>query len=580
MSTTLKINQLKRDGGTQSRAELDQALVEEYRQLVEDRDQEKPEGVEYMYPFKDPVKVIHDGSHHWLYDGFHRTEALVAYYGDEAEIVADVYQGSQQYAQWLSFGANRDHGLRRSNFDKRRAVIGALKHNFGNESYGYHRSDRELARHTGVDAKTVGNIRHELEAAGEIPQSAARIGADGREIQTDNIGRPSNGATDQQLPMLADSEWRVPQDWLESIVRPWQQQHEGEIPAVKRGDGYLVIEPQEELIRRFDLSVMRIYPQGSYQGSPIDVLYMDEKVLEHCMREFPLFVVHELHGSIKLFVAAISRSFRIPRNEFKLRDFEVQLGGFVREAQSDSIRRVDELDEICIRTKSDGRFYAISNRRISSVDALNHTKNTAKAIWASLPGATWRDRWQAAKQVFAREAILVCRIRNEFLVSFGDDAKAFAGAVKDQAAWIAPDVALKRSDPYHEEQSFKKGMGVFIYRDSDADLVAHLSHLMRANCDTDLETVSSANEVIRLFKPLMRTIAGVKDETLRAALVSNLTMQADILRNSAAGAFVTIDDEVFQIQPDDVGDGEYDGEDDPDEDYEDDGDDDDDDDDE
>ena len=37
--------------------------------------------------------------------------------------------------------------------------------------YGVNQSDRKIARHCGVDHKTVGKIRKELELSGEIPIS-------------------------------------------------------------------------------------------------------------------------------------------------------------------------------------------------------------------------------------------------------------------------------------------------------------------------------------------------------------------------------------------------------------------------
>jgi hypothetical protein len=65
--------------------------------------------------------------------------------------------------------ANQKHGLRRSRDDKRRVVHTALLH-----PYGAKLSNRELARHCGVDHKTVGKIRQELELSGEIPQMQTR----------------------------------------------------------------------------------------------------------------------------------------------------------------------------------------------------------------------------------------------------------------------------------------------------------------------------------------------------------------------------------------------------------------------
>jgi len=172
--TTLRIDDIQRDGGTQPRAQLDGVTVSEYADAME-RGNEFP-----------PVKVMHDGDNYWLYDGFHRVRAARKI-GLE-KIDADVEQGTKEDAQWASLAANKRHGLRRSQADKRRAIKRALK------GWGTDKSDREIARHVGCDHKTVGKYRDEQERTGEIPQSEKRTGADGRIIDTSNIGGQSSEA--------------------------------------------------------------------------------------------------------------------------------------------------------------------------------------------------------------------------------------------------------------------------------------------------------------------------------------------------------------------------------------------------
>ena len=96
--------------------------------------------------------MFFDGATHWLADGFHR------YFGaDHAgleEIAADVRTGTQSDAQLYSFSVNSDHGLRRSNADKRKAVNGALAHPVSSKW-----SDNAIAKHCGVDHKTVAAVR-------------------------------------------------------------------------------------------------------------------------------------------------------------------------------------------------------------------------------------------------------------------------------------------------------------------------------------------------------------------------------------------------------------------------------------
>jgi hypothetical protein len=99
----------------------------------------------------------------FIFDGAHRFEAHKK--AGKVLPIEVVGQGDQDTAMWLALAANQKHGLRRSQKDKARAVRLALEHEQGAKL-----SDREIARHCGVDHKTVGRVRRELEASGEIPQ--------------------------------------------------------------------------------------------------------------------------------------------------------------------------------------------------------------------------------------------------------------------------------------------------------------------------------------------------------------------------------------------------------------------------
>jgi hypothetical protein len=71
-----------------------------------------------------PLVAYFDGVDFWLADGFHRYHAYRAA-GVEV-VMADVRTGSKRDAVLFSVGANAAHGLRRSNADKRRAVMTLL----------------------------------------------------------------------------------------------------------------------------------------------------------------------------------------------------------------------------------------------------------------------------------------------------------------------------------------------------------------------------------------------------------------------------------------------------------------------
>ncbi|MFD2248912.1 hypothetical protein FHS82_001026 [Pseudochelatococcus lubricantis] len=138
--STIDISRLRVNGGTQSRAEINRDVVSDYAELV---------SAGIVFP---PVIVFFDGSEYWLADGFHRYEAYAK--AGVYEIPADVRQGGQRDAILFSVGANAAHGLRRTNDDKKRAVMVLL-----NDPEWSRWSDREIARQCGVSPDTVGRYR-------------------------------------------------------------------------------------------------------------------------------------------------------------------------------------------------------------------------------------------------------------------------------------------------------------------------------------------------------------------------------------------------------------------------------------
>lgn len=149
----------------QSRVLLDPATVQDYADMMD-------KGVAF-----DPCKAVitHMGAI-LVYDGNHRVEAAKV---NGSMIEVEIMVGTERDAEWLAFGANTRHGLRRSPDDIAKAVKAALRH-----PNALGKSDRELARHCGCDHKTVGKYRKELEASGERPQIATRtVQRNGQEYQ-------------------------------------------------------------------------------------------------------------------------------------------------------------------------------------------------------------------------------------------------------------------------------------------------------------------------------------------------------------------------------------------------------------
>ena len=136
----LKFSQIRIDGGTQMRVSINQEKVAEYAEKMRDA---------AVFP---PIKATFDGTIYWLYDGFHRYFAAQAAGATALEV--DYKPGTMEDAQDLALGVNDDHGLPRSNDDKRKSVETAL-------SYERHanKSDREIAKLCKVSVSFVGAVR-------------------------------------------------------------------------------------------------------------------------------------------------------------------------------------------------------------------------------------------------------------------------------------------------------------------------------------------------------------------------------------------------------------------------------------
>ncbi len=148
----ININAIRVDGGTQMRAGLNEATVQEYYDTLYTQERVTD------WPFP-PIVVFHDGQDNWLADGFHRLEAIRRLLKDNQvhEIPADIRAGTRRDAILHAAGANANHGLRRSQADKRRSVETMLR-----DEEWRQWSDREIARSCNVSADLVGTVRREL----------------------------------------------------------------------------------------------------------------------------------------------------------------------------------------------------------------------------------------------------------------------------------------------------------------------------------------------------------------------------------------------------------------------------------
>lgn len=140
MPEEILITKLRTDCGTQMRAKIDPATVTRYAEDVA------------SLP---PITVFHDGTHHYVADGFHRVEAHKE--ANCKSITCEVRPGTLRDAVLFACGANREHGLPRSNDDKRRAVEVLLR----DEEWGA-RSDKWISEQAKVSNHLVSDVRNEL----------------------------------------------------------------------------------------------------------------------------------------------------------------------------------------------------------------------------------------------------------------------------------------------------------------------------------------------------------------------------------------------------------------------------------
>lgn len=136
----LELAGVKLDASCQPRVAIDEATVADYSEAMKD-------GFEFP-----PIVVFFDGSDHWLADGFHRFHA--ARHAHLAFLPGEIHTGTRRDAVLYSVGANVKHGMRRTEEDKRRAVLALL----ADEEWGVW-SDNEIARRTGVSFALVASLR-------------------------------------------------------------------------------------------------------------------------------------------------------------------------------------------------------------------------------------------------------------------------------------------------------------------------------------------------------------------------------------------------------------------------------------
>lgn len=188
---TLPLSKLALRPETQSRAAINQDTVQDYCDSMLD-------GKEFP-----PITAFFDGLEYYVVDGYHRCYASKK--AGVKDIAANVMSGSLRDAILYSAGVNYDHGLPRTNEDKRKIIMKFLDDFEWSEW-----SDSAIARQCNVSSMTVGRIRKSL----NLEQDERKyINKNGKEttIKTENMGKrpelvpplPEPEVEDEHLQELA-----------------------------------------------------------------------------------------------------------------------------------------------------------------------------------------------------------------------------------------------------------------------------------------------------------------------------------------------------------------------------------------
>ena len=144
MSQTIPISKIKLDAGTQQRP-IDPDVLAEYVALMKD-------GTKFP-----PINLMFDGEHYYITDGFHRVETLRTL--KKKDVQANVAKGTQTEAIWMSYAANKSHGLPRQKGVVKRIIESILC----NPEWSK-RPQTDIAKHVGVTRGYVSQIKSSLSA--------------------------------------------------------------------------------------------------------------------------------------------------------------------------------------------------------------------------------------------------------------------------------------------------------------------------------------------------------------------------------------------------------------------------------
>lgn len=187
----LNILNIRIDGGTQPRKEINYDVVKDYAEAMR-------EGT--VFP---PVTVFYDGAEYWLADGFHRYHATKS--NATTTIEAEVHQGSVEDAKEYSYGANKDRGLSMSSEDNKEIIRKMLV-----DPRYKDWTQARIANHVGVTSMFVSRVKSSMEIKDE-PKTKKYVTKDGveKEMKTGNIGKRETPPTKPDVTTYDEKEDRI-----------------------------------------------------------------------------------------------------------------------------------------------------------------------------------------------------------------------------------------------------------------------------------------------------------------------------------------------------------------------------------
>jgi hypothetical protein len=182
------MERIRIDGGTQPRAAISESVVSEYADALH-------AGVTLP-----PIDLFFDGVEYWLADGFHRYHAAMQLGVDRID--SELHIGTRREAVLFSVSANQSHGLRRTNEDKRKAVMTLVE----DSEWGAW-SGREIARRCGVDQSYANKLKAEFATSLSLKDSErtykTKRGTEAT-MNVENIGRKGPARTREAVKQRKD----------------------------------------------------------------------------------------------------------------------------------------------------------------------------------------------------------------------------------------------------------------------------------------------------------------------------------------------------------------------------------------